>query len=199
MDEIHEISALIDHTLGIFATPSPSSTRPTPPPQSSSRAVSAPPPPPSPPPAPIGSIYSPTKLTDMLCIKVLQLHSLSSETPKGASLYLSFDWGTLGKASTQALPQTKSLHFNATLRYRSPLPHGSSLQDALMISPPLLIQLYSRHHESPLPRSDHCLGSKLIDDVSRIDLRTSQRVQIKLWSDGKKALVGIAEIEIVIM
>jgi hypothetical protein len=137
----------------------------------------------------------------MLCIKVLHVHSLSPDTPKSASLYLSFDWGTLGKASTQALPHTQPLvRYNATLRYRSPLPHGSSLQDALMISPPLLIQLCSRHENTE--RQDFCLGRKLIDDVSRIDLRMSQRVQIKLWREegGKKTLVGgIVEIEIVIM
>jgi hypothetical protein len=220
LDEIHELSALIDHTLGIHATPSPthrrSSSRPThPPPPASAAAAAVIPSRPAPP------IYSPTKLTDMLCIKVLQVHSLAPNLPKNLNLYVSFDWESLGKASTHALPQTVAaaitaqphISFNATLRFRSPLPHGSSLQDALMTSPPLLVELHGRAaaaatggNSGDNHQKDLCLGRHLIEDVSLFDFRR-QPIQVKLLEgqrgSGRRTsavtMAGIVDIEIVIM
>lgn len=192
LDEIHELSALIDHTLGIPATP--------PIQRSSSKHANSPPPPPRPttPSRPVTPVYSPTKLSDMLCIKVLRVHSLAGSLPNNLNLYVSFDWESLGKASTHALQQTNPhIQFNATLRFRSPLPHGSSLQDALMTSPPLLIELYCRSEKR---QQDVCLGRQLIDDVSLFDFRR-QPIQVKLVGGSSKTthVVGMVEIEIVIM
>jgi hypothetical protein len=196
LDEIHELSALIDHTLGIPATPPTHRTSPKhsnhPPPPSQPATPSRPPTP----------VYSPTKLSDMLCIKVLQVHSLAGSLPKNLNLYVSFDWESLGRASTHALQQTKpQITFNATLRFRSPLPHGSSLQDALLTSPPLLIELHSRGSSGDHRQQDVCLGSQLINDVSLFDLRR-QPIQVKLMEGGSgrtARVAGVVEIEIVIM
>lgn len=175
LDEIHEMSALIDNALGISSSSTLSHV---------SQQIKSP--------ATEGLSYSPTKLTDMLCIKVIQLQTLLNIS-KDMHLYVSFDWEVLGRASTHALRPPKHI-YNATLRFRSPLPHGSSLQDALLNSPPLMIELFSRNENSS---SDICLGRKFIEDLSLFDIRR-QPLHIQLL-DGKTNVVGVIDIEIVIM
>lgn len=181
MEEIQEMSALIDNALGIQTSHSPNHILQQHVRSTATQDISP------------ASPYSPTKLTDMLCIKVIQLHSLPNGMPKNLQLYLSFNWDGLGRASTHALRPPKHV-YNATLRFRSPLPHGSSLQDALMNSPPLMIELLARNENG---HPDLCLGRKFIEDPSLFDLR-KQPLQIKL-DDGNNGMVGIVEIEIVIM
>lgn len=201
--DAEEVSIMIDQTLGIEAIIPPNKTTPLNLSKSSNRmnsnsispqnSLSTP-------------IYSPTKLTDMICIKVFHVFSIPTDIPIiEMNPYVLFDWESLGKASTHSLQQTFTPTFNSTLKFRSPLPHGSSLQDTLLHSPPLLIQLYSKQNPQQLQqlqqekRFDRLIASKLINDVSLFDFK-GNTVKIKLIKNGTKNILGgIIEFEIVLV
>lgn len=143
------------------------------------------------------SVYNLTKLTDMICIKVLRVFSIPTDISiNDMNPYVVFDWDTLGKAATHSIQQTFTPEFNSILKFHSPLPHGSSIQETLLYSPPLLIQLYSRQHQRQSQsqsqqnvNNDKLIASNLINDVSLFDFN-GDTIKIKLIKNGTKNILG---------
>jgi hypothetical protein len=133
--------------------------------------------------------YSPaTASQDMLCIKVFRAFDLP-DVLGGTNPYVLFDWGHLGRASTHAVKNATSPNFNATLRFKSPSEHGSSLATALMNSPPLSISVYSRQEST----SDTFIGGIRLDDK---DMNSSHPLRVYLYNDEDEAECGTLEFQV---
>jgi hypothetical protein len=183
-----DISSMIDATVGVIATP----TVKTPPPPSLPMGLShnyltdtgA---------SPI-SPFTPTKYaTDMICIKVHQAYYYGQHDSDLINPYVTFDWGSLGKASTHALSQTWNPTFNSTLKFKSPAPQGAGLEDVLLMCPPISITLQSRGEGGD---SDRLLGRREIDDLSRLDFKNKFGISIELMQErGGKSRVKSGKVE----
>ena len=141
------------------------------------------------PPTPVP--YSPTTASqDMLCVKVLCAYGLP-EMLGGTNPYIVFDWGHLGRASTQAIKNTTSPNYNATLRFKSPSEQGSSLSTSLMNSPPLSISVYSRNESL----SDALIGGVQLDDK---DMNSNSPLRVYLYNDEYEEC-GVLEFQVYII
>ncbi len=98
----------------------------------------------------------------------------------------------MGRASTQAVSNTTSPTFNATLRFKSPSDPGSSLSTALMHSPPLSIIVYSRNESV----SDTFIGKIQLDDK---DLNSSHPLRVYLQSEDGRTECGILEFQVLLL
>jgi Ca2+-dependent lipid-binding protein len=132
----------------------------------------------------------------MLCIKVMRAYGLP-DMLGGTNPYILFDWGHLGRASTHAVQNTTSPEFNATLRFKSPSEHGSSLSTTLMNSPPLSISVYSRNESL----SDVVIGGIQLDDK---DMNSNYPLRVYLYSqdpDGGEDQIecGVLEFQVYVI
>lgn len=141
---------------------------------------------------PVPAPYSPvTASEDMLCIKVLRAYDLP-DVLGGTNPYILFDWGHLGRASTHAVKNTTAPEYNATLRFKSPSEHGSSLSTALMNSPPLSVTVHSRRESMP----DKVIGGIQLDDK---DMNSSHPLRVYLYSDEEQVECGILEFQVYVI
>ena len=124
----------------------------------------------------------------MLCIRVYRAYDLPN-LPGGTNPYVRFDWGKLGRASTQAVVNTSCPTFDATLRFKSPSEPGSSLSTALMNSPPLSVVVFSRNDSA----DDTEIGGIDLDDR---DINSNYPLRVYLQNAHNGSDCGVLEFQV---